>query len=144
LETCTYQYKFGDTVIVDDVAYIIHSKTENNQIGKYIGYGDYGSFYGETADGIFYIFDITIENVGKESTNFWGSNVKIYDNQGRIFDHDTRAEIYLDDSFSYDQLQPGLPKRGKMVFDVPKGLFGKLEISSTGLFSDKKEYISWE
>jgi len=141
IQTCTYQYSLGDKVIVEEVAYTIHSKTENNQIGEY---NEYIGFMGETADGIFYIFDITLENVGKESTTFWGSNIKIYDTQGRTFDHDTTAEIYLDDSFSYDQLQPGLPKRGKIVFDVPKKLKGKLEISSTELFSDKKEYISWE
>ena len=50
----------------------------------------------------------------------------------------------MDDSFSYDQLQPSLPKRGKIVFDVPKGLKGKLEISSIELLSNKKEYIIWE
>jgi len=140
-QTCTYQYRLGDRVVVDDIAYTIHSKTESNQAGESY---DYIGFMGETADGIFYIFDITVENVGKESKTFWGSNIKIYDNQGRTFDHDTTAEIYLDDSFSYDQLQPGLPKRGKIVFDVPEGLEGKLEISSDELFSDEKKYISWE
>src|SRR3989344_2413971 len=114
-QKCDYQFKLGDRVVVDEVAYVVHSRTESNKVGKSYSYGDYESFMGETADGIFYIFDITIENVGKESRTFWGSNIKIYDNQGRSFDHDTTAEIYTDDSFSYDQLQPGLPKRGKIV-----------------------------
>ena len=140
-QSCTYEYGLGDKVIVDGLAYTIHSKTEKNKIGES---NEYVGFMGEEADGVFYIFDITIENVGKESETFSGSNIKIYDNQGRTFDHDTTAEIYLDDSFQYDQLQPGLPKRGKIVFDVPKGLSGKLEISSTKLISDKKEYVSWE
>lgn len=142
-QSCKYQSKIGDRVIVDDIAYTINSKTESYQVGKEIGFDIYSQFYGTTADGIFYIFDITVENVGKESQTFWGTNIKIYDNQGRTFDHDPTAELYMDDSFKYDQLQPGLPKRGKIVFDVPRGLIGKLEISSTNMFSDKKEYISW-
>ncbi|MBU1252219.1 MAG: DUF4352 domain-containing protein [Nanoarchaeota archaeon] len=143
-QSCAYQYKLGDRVVVDDVAYTINSKTENSQVGKSYVYGDYESFMGTTADGIFYIFDLTVENVGMESKTLWGTNIKIYDSQGRSFDHDSMAEIYLDDSLQYDQLQPGLPKRGKIVFDVPKGLTGKLEISSTEFFSDNKEYVSWE
>ena len=142
-QSCTYSFKLGNKVIVGDIAYTLHSKTEKSEIGKYYGYGDYESFLGEKADGIFYIFDITIENIGKESVTFWQTNVKIYDMEGRTFDPDTTAQIYLDDSFGYDQLQPGLPKRGKLAFDVPQGLNGKLELSNTNLLSNQKEYVSW-
>ncbi|MDP4039524.1 MAG: DUF4352 domain-containing protein [Candidatus Pacearchaeota archaeon] len=138
-QTCIYEYKIGDKVIVNNVAYTLHDVKTKSEIGKYL----FDEFYGETADGIFYIFELTLENVGKESKTFWGTNVKIYDSLGRSFDHDSTAEIYLDDSFQYDQLQPGLPKRGKIVFDVPIGLTGRLEVSSLELFSNEKEYISW-
>ena len=140
-QSCNYEFGIGDTIVVDDVAYTLNSKTESKQVGEYY---EYLGFMGEEADGIFYIFDFTIENVGDESQTFWGTNIKIYDNQGRTFDHDSMAEIYLDDSFSYDQLQPGLPKRGKIIFDVPENLEGKIEISSTDWLSDEVEYISWQ
>ena len=100
-QSCTYQYGLEDRVVVGDLAYTLHSRTEKSEIGEYYGYGDYENFLGEKADGIFYIFDITIENVGKESITFWQTNVKIYDVAGRTFDPDTTAQIYLDDSFKF-------------------------------------------
>ena len=50
---------------------------------------------------------------------------------------------YLDDSFSFEQMQPSLPKRGKIVFDVPENIKGMLEISSSSFWSDEKKYVSW-
>ena len=110
------------------------------EIGEYI----LGTFYGEKADGIFLILDVTIENVGKESKYLWGTNIKIIDDQGRRYDHDTTAEIYLgDEAFTFEQMQPCLPKRGKIVFDVPKNLKGMIEISSDDMWSNEKKYVSW-
>ncbi|MFH1972096.1 MAG: DUF4352 domain-containing protein [archaeon] len=139
-ESCTYYYGLGDEVIIDDISYTLHSKTESSTAGDSSYYG----FVGEEADGIFYIFDMTIENVGKETKTFWGENIKIEDSQGRTYDHDSMAEIWVDDSFQYAQLQPGLPKRGKIVFDIPAGLEGNIKISSTEVFSYDIEYISWK
>ena len=50
---------------------------------------------------------------------------------------------YLDESFSFEQIQPGLPKTGKVVFDVPKNLKGMLGISSDSMWSDEVKYVSW-
>ena len=103
-----------------------------------------GTFMGEKADGIFLVFDVTIENIGQESETFWGDTIIVKDDQGRSFEHDTMAEIYLDeDSFSYEQMQPGLPKTGKMVFDVPTNLAGYIEVSSDDMWSDDVKYVSW-
>lgn len=132
-------YKFGDKVIVGDFAYTFHSMKTKSEIGEYI----FDSFYGEEADGIFLIFDVTIENIGKESRTMWGSYVNIIDDQERVFEHDYTAEIYLDNSFSFEQMQPSLPKRGKIVFDVPQNIKGMIEISSDSLWSDEKKYVSW-
>jgi hypothetical protein len=135
--------KIGDRVIVDDFAYTFNGMTTSTAIGEYLG----GQFYGDQANGIYLILDVTIENVGKESDNILiGSNVKIVDDQGRKYEHDSTAEydleIYLkqDTFMGIPQLQPGLPKRGKIVFDVPQNLNGKIELSG-GLFSEKR-YIS--
>lgn len=130
-------YGFDDKVIVGNFAYTFHNYETKNQIGS----STY--FEGEIADGIFLIFDVTIENIAKESKTIWSSNVVVIDDQDRRFEHDTMAEIYLDDSFSFEQMQPGLPKRGKIVFDVPKDLSGYIEVSSDSLWSDEVRYISW-
>ncbi|MBA7689276.1 hypothetical protein ES703_97782 [subsurface metagenome] len=132
-------YGFGDKVIVGDFAYTFYSMEIKSEIGEYV----FDSFYGEEADGIFFVFDVTIENVGKESKTMWGSYVNVIDDQGRTFEHDISAEIHLDDSFSFEQMQPSLPKRGKIVFDVPENIKGMLEISSSSFWSDEKKYVSW-
>ena len=130
-------YGFGDKVTVGNFAYTFHDYETRNEIGG----SEY--FEGEVADGIFLIFDVTIENVAKESKTLWGSYVVVVDNQERRFEHDTTAEIYLDGSFSFEQMQPGLPKRGKIVFDVPQNIEGFIEISSDSIWSDEVKYVSW-
>ncbi|MDD5457758.1 MAG: DUF4352 domain-containing protein [Candidatus Margulisbacteria bacterium] len=131
--------KIGDRVVAGDFAYTFNGMTTSKQIGEDV----YGTFYGKKADGNFIILDVTIENVEKESKDILiGSYVKIIDDQGRKFEHDAMAEIYLkDEAFSFTQLQPGLPKRGKIVFDVPANINGKIDIAS-GLWSSEKKYVS--
>ncbi len=135
----TQIYSLGDTIKIDDLAYTIHSYKLVNQIGD----ESFGYFFGEEADGIFLIADVTIENIGKESKTLWTSYITIIDDQGRTYEHDSMAEIYLDDSFDFEQLQPGLPKSGKIVFDVPADLKGFFKISSDELFSSEEAYVSF-
>jgi len=132
-------YYAGDKVEVGNFAYTINSYYTTDKIGQDIA----GTFMGEKADGIFLVLDVTIENIGKESKRMWGSYIKVIDDQQRTFKHDTTAEIYLDESFSFEQMQPGLPKTGKVVFDVPKDLKGMLGISSDSMWSDEVKYVSW-
>ena len=72
------------------------------------------------------------------------SNINVVDYQKRTFEHDTAAEFYLenDQKFIFEQLQPGLPKTGKIVFDVPKDIRGVLQISADSMWSDEVKYIS--
>ncbi len=128
-------YKFGEKVTIGDFAYTFNSYQTQSYVGN--------EYFGEQADGIFLVFDVTIENIAKESKTLWGSYVTIVDNQDRRFEHDTTAEIYLDDSFSFEQMQPSLPKRGKIVFDVPQDIKGFIEVSSDSVWSDEKKYVSW-
>lgn len=130
--------KLGDKVIAGDFAYTFNDMTKSKQIGENVA----GTFFGEKADGTFIILDVTIENIGKESSTISiGSYVKILDDQGRTFEHDSMAEIYLkEEAFTFTQLQPGLPKRGKIVFDVPENINGKIELS-TGVWSSDKKYV---
>jgi len=129
-------YKFGDKITVGTFAYTFHDYQTSAIVGS--------EYLAEEADGIFLIFDVTIENIGDKSEHIWGSYVKVIDDQGRSFEHDTTAEIYSDDSFSFEQMQPGLPKRGKIIFDVPEDIKGYIEISSDSMWSDEKKYVSWK
>jgi len=133
-------YKFGERIVHGDWAYTFNNMETKSEIGENV----LGSFIGEKADGIFLVFDVTIENIGKKTDYYLSDLIQIIDNQDRVFDHDSTAEIYLKDgeSFGFDQIQPGLPKRGKIVFDVPKDIKGNLRISK-GIFSSKYVFVSW-
>ena len=136
-------YYLGEPVQVGSFEYTINSYYTTAAIGQNL----MGTFMGETADGMFMVVDVTIENTGTQSVTLWDSMIKVVDDQGRTYNHDMNAEIYLSMSnkkaFTFEQLQPGLPKRGYLVFDVPADLKGSFEISSTNLFSSEKKYISF-
>ena len=129
-------YKFGDKVVTGDFAYTFNSYQTTNYVGN--------EYFGEKADGMFLVIDVTIENIGKESKTLWSSNVVVIDDQQRRFEHDTVAEIYLNGkAFNFEQMQPGLPKTGKIIFDVPQNLKGFIEVSDDNMWSNEKKYISW-
>lgn len=135
-------YKLGDRVLVGDFAYTVHNYTVTNEIGTYI----MGDFMGEKADGIFIILDVSIENIAKESKTILGDNIAVIDDQGRRYEHDLQAELYLPkhDGLNVAQMQPGLPKRGKIVFDVPQNIKGYLEVKDADIFSSEKpKIIRW-
>ena len=132
----TQFYSFGDKVTVGTFAYTFNDYTTKSYVGS--------EYFKEEADGIYLIFDVTIENIGDESEHIWGSYVTVIDDQDRRFEHDTTAEIYADDSFSFEQMQPGLPKNGKIIFDVPTDLTGYIEISSDSMWSDEVKYVAWK
>ena len=146
-------YKFGERVVVGDFAYTFNNLTSADQIGKTMGGGLIEEqFIGVKADGIFIILDVTIENVAKESKTVYSSTIKIVDDQDRKYEHDISPETYWDmyyadkvgaKSFTFEQIQPGLPKRGVVIFDIPKGLKGYFEISSNSLFSSEKKIVSF-
>lgn len=132
-------HKFGERFVLGNFAYTFHSMETKSEIGEYI----LDTFMGEKADGIFLIFDVTIENVGKESDYIWSSNIKVVDNEGRTYSEDTTASFYLkENKFTFEQMQPRLPKRGKIVFDIPVDLKGMIEVSKSS-YSSVKEYVSW-
>ena len=139
-ESETEIYSFGDKVTIGNFAYIFHSyETETEIRSKYSGDVQ------EKSDGIFLILDLTVENIGKKSEDFSPNLIKIIDERGREFEHDFNAEIWMDDEYdiSYEQIQPGLSKRGKIIFDVPENLKGFIGVFDSSFWPDEVKYVSW-
>jgi len=134
-------YYAGDRVIVGNFAYTVNSYYTTDKVGQDL----MDNFMGAQASGMFLVLDITIENVAKESKTLWGNSIQIVDDQDRTFDHSFNAEIYLPQGqqLAFAQMQPGLPKTGKLVFDVPKNIRGSVKISSDNILSGDKVYVSW-
>ena len=116
-------YSIGDRVVVKDIAYTVNSAHTQSSVGS--------QNFGNTADGIFVIVDLTIENVGTESKDISSSFFKILDSNNRVFESDNEAWVYLDDNILFKQIQPGLPTKGQAIFDVPKNSNIFLQVSGS-------------
>lgn len=120
----------GEKIIVDDISYMV------NNVKTFVTLGNY---FKEKADGVFYVIDLTIENIGKETQNIFSSRFKLIDDQGRIFDEDSEAKYKLNNPIDFgEQIHPNLPIKGTIVFDLPKDAKGlKLEIKGDWLSVEK-------
>lgn len=113
-------FKLGDEIIAGEFKWKITRVTKQKEIGQDLA----GTFLGVKADGEFLILDVEVENIGKSANILSDSFVKLVDNQGREFTADTAASIYLKQGSSliFDTINPGIVKKGKIVFDVPVDL----------------------
>ena len=119
-------YKIGDRVKVGNYAYTVYGMSTASTIGANTSL--------KQAGGIFLIFDISIENIANKTKTLWSPNMIIIDEQNREFSY-TVADI------SFAQMQPGLPKRGKVAFDIPIGITPRLKVSGGGWFSSRNAII---
>jgi hypothetical protein len=95
-----------------------------------------GGSYGAEADGIFVPVEIRMVNVGRESLDVTSRPYRIVDGQGREHETDSDAVIHAEDAVNFEQLDPGLSKRGVLVFDVPADQESRtLKIEPAGMFS---------
>jgi len=121
-----FEYTFNDYVIVKSLG------TE---------------YFSKTADGVFLVVNFTVENVGKKSEYLSNNNIKVVDEQDREFSDDTGAGFYLSmlgkqyELFLFEQMQPGLPKSGWIVFDLPTNINPHLEVEDSSIWSSKKEIV---
>jgi hypothetical protein len=125
---------FLDTVVVNNIAYKVTNYRETHDLGD--------KFFGESADGIFIVIDMELENQGTKSTQITSNNFKLIDSKGREFETDNSAWIYLDNNVLLKQLQPSLSTKCQIVFDVPNPILEEkylLEISK--IFGNEKKYV---
>ena len=129
------EYKLGDEIMAGDFKWKLIKYTTESQIGDDLG----NTFFGVKADGQFLIIDVEVENIGKSAQILSDSYVKLIDDKGREFSADTTAAIYLKptgSALAFDTINPGIIKKGKIVFDVPSGLkIVKIRVASN-LLSD--------
>jgi hypothetical protein len=123
-------YSVGDSIQAGDFTWKITKSSTATEIGEDM----MGTFFGEKADGIFIILDVEVENTGKTAKYLMDSYLKLVDEQGREFSPNSAAAIYLKPQGSalmFEQVNPGIIKKGKIVFDVPAGLkVANIRISS--------------
>jgi hypothetical protein len=125
------EFKVGDEFIVGNFKWKITGFERKSEIGEYI----MDMFMGKKADGEFLIVNVEVENVGKSAEYLMDSFVKLVDDQDREFSPSSGAAIYLKPQGSalmFETINPGIVKKGKIVYDVPVGLkVANVRISSS-------------
>ncbi|QIM22968.1 DUF4352 domain-containing protein [Phycicoccus sp. HDW14] len=93
-------------------------------------------YLGTKAQGQFCRVDMSITNIGDEAQTMFADNQTAFDTKGRKFSADSEASIYDDKSeVLFEEINPGNTVKGRVYFDVPKGVkLAKVELHDS-LFS---------
>lgn len=74
------------------------------------------------AQGSYVLVHVSVTNTGNKAQTYFGSNQKLYDDQGRQFKNDGMAELNVNDqSVLAAEINPGNKLEVVIVFDVPAG-----------------------
>jgi hypothetical protein len=89
----------------------------------------------EEADGQFVVVTLNVSNSSDAAVDYPGWEQQLIDDQGRT--HDTsEAGLFLEDSFSYDTINPGLSEEGVLAFDIPADSEATALLLHSGIFDD--------
>lgn len=129
-----------------------HYQNESVQVGplsvkvtEAIGFSQMGgSLYTEETEGLFLKLTVELTNKGSETIRLYPDNIRIIDynrnSSIRMFERFDGDYLYIASPLdTYMQLPPGVPKRGSLVFEIPKDvtiLFVMIEMDDT-----HREYI---
>jgi Domain of unknown function (DUF4352) len=131
--------RLGEPVRAGDFTWTFTSVDRREVVGEYVG----GTLLGKEASGVFLVVGVTVENTGDRASYLTASMVTLVDDRGREFVPDVGAGVYLKgQGLAFDQLNPGLVKKGVLVFDVPKDIrVARVRINS-GLLSSDTYYVN--
>jgi len=138
-QSCEYSQtiiNLGEKVTIEDMEYTVG---EEVFVLPVIG----SDYIQKEADGTFIILSVAIKNNGKNEVFLTSNSFKIKDSQGRKYNADTGASMYLGtmgfNGLVFKTLGPGLSTNGDIVFDVPADDTELvLEITGEGLFAGTK------
>ncbi|MEK6942496.1 MAG: DUF4352 domain-containing protein [Nanoarchaeota archaeon] len=130
-------YNFKDEIVAGDFKWTFLS---NKELKSFSG----GMFSGmQVADGTYLIIEVEVENLAKKAAKFDNTLMKLEDIQGREFLSDNDATgTYNGESFTLfsgfgDAINPGIKKRGFVLFDIPENLEDlKIVVASNSEIND--------
>ena len=121
-ETESVVYDLGDKIKFGNLSIMAENVNGRDKVGKTVG----NKFAGISAEGIFYIVKLNIENEGKKSVKF-KPELLIVDSEEREYVADENVESYYVDGKILDldeEVKPLLVREGVKIFDVPKQATG--------------------
>ena len=128
----------GEPLKVGDVVFTANGTSTATNVG-----GEYG----QTAQGVYYIVDVTVKNEGKEAITTDSSFFTLKSGD-TTYDANATADIYINEAgggFFFQSINPGIENKGKIVFDIPKEIAESNDLVlgvQTGMFGTETGEIS--
>lgn len=93
----------------------------------------------KSAQGMYYLVTLKLENTGKQTKTFDSSMAKVTDDQEREYDRSIDGQTALVMSqgkvdLFLQQIQPGLSYTGDLVFDLPENISNPVLVVKSSLF----------
>ena len=106
------KYSMNTKIQAGDFAWTITGVTKTKSFG--------GSYFISRADGEYLVISVEIENTGKTAQYLSSDYLKLIDDKNREF---SSTYVLGEDSIiSFETINPGIVKKGKIIFDVPEGI----------------------
>ncbi|HSL87153.1 MAG TPA: DUF4352 domain-containing protein [Bacteroidales bacterium] len=111
----------GESAKIADVSFTVNSIEETKEISS-------GNEYIEnaTTEGKYIILEITVKNEKKEALTIHSSYFKLITSEDVVYEPNTDGKVMMammdEDDFFLQQVNPGLSKTGKVVFEVGEDL----------------------
>lgn len=122
----------NETVQDGDLAFTVVEVNKKKTLGN--------QFITKTAQGMYYIVTLKLENKGKKTVTFDSSMAKVMDSESREFERSIDGQTGLGmtsgkvDLF-LQQIQPTLSYTGDLVFDLPEAINSPVLSVKGGLFN---------
>jgi hypothetical protein len=136
-------FTIGQVVNVGDVEYTVNSISTATTLGS--------EYFNQTANGVYLVVEVRVKNNGQKAmmvdTNLFSlvDGEIVYDSDGSASTYANTDESGTNLGFFLENLNPGLEKTGKVVFDVPQSIIDgatkQLKVT-TGFFGTQSALIN--
>ena len=124
----------GETVTAGNVAWTVQTAQETTELKA----------FGSRKRGNFVIVDVLFKNNSNEPVTLDSSSLVILDDRGRESETDPDASMYVptNQDLFLNQVNPGVTKRGRAIFDVAPDAEGLiLRVGDTNPFGGEDAYV---
>ena len=132
-------FTIGQVVNVGDVEYTVNSLSTATTLGS--------EYSNQTANGVYLVVEVRVKNNGQKAMMVDTNLFSLVDGE-IVYDSDGTATMYAntdESGFFLENLNPGLEKTGKVVFDVPQSTIDsstkQLKVT-TGFFGTESALIN--
>ncbi|MBK5231959.1 MAG: DUF4352 domain-containing protein [Thermoleophilia bacterium] len=120
--------KVGDSLSLKGTTYKVTKVSTAKSVGD--------QYTGAKADGIFVIVDLDLTNEKSEPATIIEDNLRLISGGNEYSTSTDAIFAYPDQTFLLEEIQPGLTKSGKLIYDVPKSALNGAVLQVSDLFSD--------